>query len=182
MGSIQRGHGEPYLQVLAVELHPRDLGHIVLGEREDPMGGHLEVIRVVHVLRELQTTEHVELGEIDHDGHVSLALGRHIGGIDDPDAFDGRAESMGEIGCLDDAMSLLQHAPASWRAGGGVTTAPRGMMPGEGVKRKLILAGGEGGRRRKRYGGQRKCGMGVGGICLEGQDRRRQEPYQPYGR
>lgn len=105
--TIQGGHGETDLQVLAVELHPCHLRDIVLGEREDAVGWYLKVIRVVHVLRKLKPAEHVQLGQVHHNGHIRLALRRHIGRIDYPHAFDGRGESVREIGRLDVAMACL---------------------------------------------------------------------------
>lgn len=105
MRAVQRGHGEAYLQVLAVELHPGDLRDLLLGQGEDAMGGHLEVVRVVHVLGEFKPAEYVELRQIDHNGNIALSGGWQLGGINYPNAFDGRGKAMREIRRLNEAIA-----------------------------------------------------------------------------
>lgn len=108
MCAIQRGHAEAYLQVLAVELHPSDLRDIVLGQGENPMSRHLEVIRVVHVLGELETAEHIELRQINHNRDIALGCRGQLGGVNYPNAFDGRGKAMWKIGCLYEAITGLE--------------------------------------------------------------------------
>lgn len=118
VGAIQRGHGEAYLQILAVELHPGDLRDVVLGQGEDPMGGHLEVVRVIHVLGELETAEHIELRQINHNRDIALGCGRQLGGVDYPNAFDGRGKAMWEVWCLYEAITGLEQTATAQRGGG----------------------------------------------------------------
>lgn len=164
VGAIQAGHGEAHLQVLAVELQPSDLGDVVLREAEDAMGGHLEVVRVVHVLGELEPAQHVQLRQVDHDGDIALCRGGQLRGVDYPNAFDGRGKAMREVRCLNEAVARLEQAAT---AGGGTSSgAGTGNVTRdgivcmlchcEGIQGKVVLRCGKGRRRWQRHSWQRE--------------------------
>lgn len=75
MGSIQCGHVETYLQVLWIELDPSHLGDIVFGEGEDTMSRNFVIVRIVHVLGELESAQHIQLGQVDNNRYVVTGVG-----------------------------------------------------------------------------------------------------------
>lgn len=101
MSSVQVAHGEFDFQEGRVEPHPRDLRDRFIVQLEHGMiAFHFEVVTVVRVLGELETTQHELLCEIDHNGHILFGDGRRI---NDPRALNRHFEFIGKIWRLNDA-------------------------------------------------------------------------------
>lgn len=101
MSSIQIIHGEFDFEELCVEAHPRDLcdGFIIQFEH-GMVAFHFEVVAVVCVLGELETTEYELLRKINDNRHILLGNG---GRIDDPCALNRHVKFIGKIRYLNDS-------------------------------------------------------------------------------
>lgn len=110
MRAVQIVHGEFDFQELCIETHPGDLcDGFIVQFKHSMITFHFEVVAVVGVLRELQTTQYKLLRKIDDNRYILLGNGWRI---NDPRTLNGHGELMGEIWRLNDAAQCCQCATA----------------------------------------------------------------------